>query len=369
MFYKDCVGHMHEAPGELLEALKLMRSPVLVTHVVPDADALGSMLGLARAWSQQSVKVWVSVPVDSLSQRLSFLADLAGMPVASNEDFAVADGFVVLDTARKSRCNVGPDLRETDWSAGRPVVVIDHHETSTRFGDVNWVVDSAGSTAELVYYLLRTLGWPIDAPTASLLYSGILTDLLGFSLPTTTSAALYAAAELVASGADIGDLGERLLRSQRQSEFDLLRVIYANTRRDADGALAYSSASFEEIRSSGCSAADIDDQINVPRSLDGVRLAMLFTEGKPGKTRINFRGSGNVTVSDLAAKFNGGGHSQAAGAVLDCGLDEAIRRVLPCAVEYLKSFPLIDGSAGASPSQEGASPSHRAPNPPTERIT
>ena len=143
---------------------------------------------------------------------------------------------------------------------------------------------------------------------------------------------------LVARGADVAEVGRRLYHSQEKCEFDLLRVIYANTKTVANGQVSYSSASYDEIHDAGCTAADIDEQINVPRSLNGVRLAMLFSEGNKSKTRINFRGSGNVTVVELAAEFNGGGHSQSAGAILDCGLEEAVERVLPRAVEHLKKF-------------------------------
>jgi phosphoesterase RecJ-like protein len=170
------------------------------------------------------------------------------------------------------------------------------------------------------------------------LYAGIHTDTLGFSLPTTTASALHTAAELVRLGANVAELGERLVRSHRKGEFELLKIVYANTKLAAGGRLAYSSASYEEIHGAGCTAADIDDQINVPRSLEGVELAMLFSEGNRGKTRINFRGSGKVTVVELAEEFKGGGHIQAAGAVLDCGLQEAIERVVPRAVEHLKRF-------------------------------
>ena len=290
-------------PLETIAAIERMRQPVVIAHVVPDADALGAMLGMALAWTQEHCQPKVSLPEGSLSQRLSFLVAWAQPQIASPADFASADGFIVLDTAQKDRCNVGPALRETDWPAGRPIVNIDHHSTNTRFGAVNWVVDGAGSTCELVYHLLRAAERPIASLTSSLLYAGIMTDTLGFSLPTTRASALRAAADLVDLGANVGELGERLGRSQRKSEFDLLRVIYANTRIVGDGRVAYSFAGFEEIQGAGCTAADIDDQINVPRSLDGVRLAMLFTEGRKGKTRINFRGSGEVTIVELAAKM------------------------------------------------------------------
>ncbi len=326
-------------PEEVIDAIGRMHAPIVIAHVVPDADALGAMFAMARAWASKNCRPKASLPAGSLSQRHGFLFEWAEVPVAALEDFAAADGFIVLDTAKKKRCNIDPALKETDWSVGRSIVNIDHHETNTRFGNVNWVVDGAGSTSELVYYLLGAADRSINAITASLLYAGIQTDTIGFSLGTTSASSLAAAADLVAHGADVATLGERLCRSRHKSEFDLLRIVYANTRFRANGQLAYSSAGYDEIHDAGCNAADIDDQINVPCSLVGVRLAMLFTEGNRGKTRINFRSSGDVTVVDLATEFNGGGHRQAAGAVLDCGLEEAIQKVVPRAVDHLKKFP------------------------------
>lgn len=328
-----------EVPAEVIQAIRAMRRPIVVAHVVPDADALGSMFAMAIGFDHDACSPMVALPSGSLSSRLKFMHKCAHVAVASPDDFAKADGFITVDTAKKGRCNVGRELKETDWCAGRPIINIDHHATNTRFGDVNWIVDRASSTCEMVYYLLTAAEKTITPTVASLLYAGIQTDTLGFSLPTVTASSLTAAARLVERGADPGDLGERLCRSQSLNEFNLLRVIYANTKSVAGGQLIYSSASHDEIRGAGCNAADIDDQINVPRSLTGGRLAILFSEGNKGKTRMNFRASGKLTVIELAAQFNGGGHSQAAGAVLDCGIEEAMQRVLPKAEEHLRSFP------------------------------
>lgn len=325
-------------PNCVLAAIAALRAPIVIAHVVPDADALGSMLGTALAFADAERQPKVSIPDGALSQKLAFLVEWTKPSIATPGDFAAADGFIAVDTAKKDRCCVGPALRETDWSGGKPIINIDHHATNTRFGTVNWVVDDAGSACELVYELLRTANRTITPLIASLLYAGIQTDTIGFSLPTTRPSALRAAADLVALGADVGELGERLGRSQRQSEFDLLRVIYANTKVVGEGRIAYSTASYEEIHGAGCTAADIDDQINVPRSLDGVQLAMLFSEGRKGKTRINFRSSGNVKVLALAEQFKGGGHTQAAGAILDLPLDQAVATVVPKAVEHIRTF-------------------------------
>ena len=336
----DCLSgtSTFEVPTEVVEGILGLRMPIIVSHVVPDADALGSMLAVGLGLARDGCRTKVALPDGSLSQRLSFMFDLADIAIADAADFSAADGFVALDTAKLGRCNVGAERKQTDWVADRPIVNIDHHATNTRFGRINWIVSVAGSACELAYSLLRAVQRPITTPMASLLYAGMHTDTIGFSLPTTTASAMRACGELIDLGADVGMLGERLCRSQRRSEFDLLRIVYGNTKVLAGGRLAYSSASHDEIRDAGCSAADIDEQINVPRSLDGVQLAMMFSEGRKDKTRINFRGSGDVTVVELAALFGGGGHPQAAGAILDCGLEEAMKQVIPAAEAHLERF-------------------------------
>ncbi len=329
-------------PREVIETITRLTAPIVITHVRPDADALGSMFAVAIAFARDSTSPKVSLPEGCLSRRLTFLSDWAGAVVATPEDFTSADGFIAVDTARRSRCLVDRSLVNDDWSAGKPLIIIDHHATNKLFGTVNWVAGNAGSTAELVYRLLCAANLPITPTIASLLYAGIHSDTIGFSLPTTSASALEAAADLARCGARVGEIGDYLCRNQSKPEFDLHRLIYANTRLIENGLIAYSTASLREIRDAGCTVADIDEQIAIPRSLNGAKLAMLLTEGTPGQTRINFRGTGNLTVVDLAGKFGGGGHSQAAGAVLDCGLEQALEQVLPKAIAYVEEHVLLD---------------------------
>ncbi len=324
-----------EVPPTVIESVRGMQRPVVVSHVRPDADCLGSMLGLASVLKATGAAARVSVPAGTVSRRLAFMVAWGEVDAASDDDFAKADGFIAVDTAKKSRCNVPKSLGD-DWSAGRPLVNIDHHESNTNFGDVNWVEASAASSSELVYRLIRAAEWPMSANVASLLYSGVHSDTVGFSLPTATADSLGIAADLVRHGADVGTVGQRLYRSQAASEFGLARLIYANTRIVAGGAIAYSTATFDELTCTGCTAADVDDQVGIPRSIDGIRMAILFTEGKPGKTRVNLRGEDGVNVLSLATELGGGGHAQSAGAVIDAAVPEAVERVLNRAIEHLR---------------------------------
>lgn len=325
-----------QPPDEVIAAISAARRPVVIGHVRPDADALGSAFAMSRAWSDAARSPSVAMPEGSLSQRLRFMHEWSAVAVAGPDEFRAADCFIVVDTARKARCNVGGFGRQGDWIGGRPVINIDHHETNERFGSVNWIVPDAGSACELVYHVLRSAGRPIDATTASMLYAGIHSDLLGFSLPTTSASALAAAADLVSLGADVGRLGDRLCRNLAASEFELVRMVYDNTRSLEDGLITYSTATYDEIQRTGCDASDIDDQISIPRSLNGSIMAMLFTEGLPGRTRINFRSRGELTIVELAKQFGGGGHAQAAGAIVEAGLQPTLDRVLPAAIEHLR---------------------------------
>jgi phosphoesterase RecJ-like protein len=151
-------------------------------------------------------------------------------------------------------------------------------------------------------------------------------------LASTSAAALLAAADCLQRGADVGMLGERLMRALSASDFRLLSRLQNNTRVVADGKIAYSVADYEEIREAGCGPEDIDDQVKIPRSLAGVKMAILFTEAQRGITRINFRGEQGTSVLPLAERFGGGGHAQAAGARLPCPAAEAVERVIPAAI-------------------------------------
>lgn len=324
-------------PRELLDLLGSWRRVVCIGHVTPDPDCLGAMLALARTLSAGGRSWTACLPPGSLSARNRFLADLAGVPFAEAADFAAADGFAVVDTARRSRCNLPAGLAEA-WPEGKPIACVDHHVSNTRFGTVNWVIPNAASSCELVHALLRALHAPLDAVSANLLYAGIMTDTAGFSLPATNSFTLRSAAELVDAGADVGMIGMRLNRARSIQDFRLNRIIHDNTQLAAGGRVAYSSASFAEIREAGCGPEDIDDQVKIPRSLAGVRVAILFTEAVERETRINFRGEDGFNVLPLAEQFGGGGHELAAGARLRCPVCEAVDRVIPAAVARVEEL-------------------------------
>lgn len=321
-------------PRELIDALNRVQQPVIAGHINPDVDAMGAMLAMARSLPGRGS---IALPRGHVGKKVAFMRNLAPeVPVADEAYQAAADAIIALDTATTSRVNINGD-----WEAiaDRFVINIDHHITNGDYGRINWIVDDASSTSEMVFHLLRAAGWPIDGTTASLLYAGLYADTAGFSLPTATPRAFESAAALVRLGADIERVGTFLCRNQHLSDFELLRMVYHNTRLVENGTISYSTLTQEEIARSGCTPEDIDDQVSIPRSLSGIRVAMLFSEIAPGIVRINLRGENGTPVLSIAQKLGGGGHQFSAGVRVRGPIETVVERMLGEAVSFLALSP------------------------------
>ena len=327
-------------PPEILAAIRAASQIALVGHVTPDADCVGSIAALWLALPELGKTAYAILPADTVARRLKYLLRHAGLAATAEAPPKNFDLALVLDTAKDRRINLPAELGSRP---SVPIINIDHHATNTQFGRWNWVVPQASSTSELVHRLLRALGCQITPTIATLLYAGIHSDTQGFSLVNTTAECLGVAQELAFAGARIAEVCERLHRSHSPQEFELLKQVYTNTRVSPDGRLAWSTLSYDEIRATGCNAAVIDDQVEVPRSIEGVLVAILFSEGERGRVRMNFRGEQGTGVLPLAQKFGGGGHYASAGARLEGTLAEVVDRVLPAAREFAAGLTLPNG--------------------------
>ncbi|MCA9245019.1 MAG: bifunctional oligoribonuclease/PAP phosphatase NrnA [Phycisphaerales bacterium] len=317
---------------EVLSAIRAARRVALVGHVTPDADCLAVIGAMAHGLRAMGKQPAPSMPAGSVAEKLRFMVDIGGWQPASSAELAECDVALVMDTAKDKRVNVDGKLEALPKAK---IVNVDHHSSNTRFGDALWIDGARSSSAEMVYELLKALEVKITPQIATLLYAGIHSDTGGFSLPNTTPRSLEVAAELSLAGADIVDTCEQLCRSQTPHLFNLLKVVYGNTRVSEDGRLSWSTANYNEIHDAGCVAEDIDDQVEIPRSIRGVTIAVLFSEGVKGKIRMNFRGDRGCSILELAQQFHGGGHSQAAGAILDGTIEQVVAKVIPAAQAYL----------------------------------
>lgn len=329
---------------EFVRQLLSRRKPLTLGHVTPDADAIGSALGLATAMREQGIDAVCGLPASTIANKLDFMIRL-GDATPRVDRWSRDDGFdafIILDTAGAKRINVEPSIDLVEDAA---IFNIDHHVSNTSFGRHNWIDAGASSTCELVARLIEKLDWKISQNVASLLYAGIYGDTAGFSLPSTSPSTMETAAMLLRNGADVAYVGEQLCRSQVRSDFELLRRVYDNTVITDDQRIAYSYLTHEDFLAAGARAEDIDDQVSIPLALKGVHMALLFTEGEKDVVRINLRGEGGVRVVELAQQFNGGGHAHAAGVrIKGKPIQDVIDNVVAAAHENLDSQIAAIGS-------------------------
>lgn len=304
----------------------------LITHVNSDGDGLGSEVGLWHLLHQRGCLVSIANPTP-IPDRLKFLVpDGADASGRAAKEVAKANAIVVLDISDLGRLgDLGTAVRE----AGVPVACIDHHVSPGSLPDgPRLVAPEATATAELVHDLAVALNWTIPTEAARALYVGLLTDTGGFRFSNTTPRCLQVAGALLERGVDPESIYEQVYASAPEGRVRLLADVLSTLVVEPNG-LAWVTVPPGAIERHGATADDLDGIVEHPRSIAGVRLALLFRQIAGGKVKVSFRSMGSVDVAALAHEFGGGGHAKASGATVEGPLAEAQTRVLDVARRYL----------------------------------
>lgn len=296
---------------------------ILVGHSIPDGDCIGSLLALYLGLQSLGKKVQICSqdPVPPLYHYLPVLEAI--LPVSQVEQ--PVENVVFLDCGDPSR--VGEELLQA-LSARRCSFNLDHHQGNQLFADYNYVDTEAAATAEIVFELLKLMQVVVNQSMARCLYAGMVMDTGSFMNSNTRSHTMRAAAQLIELGADVGEARINLLESKPLKEVFLMRQALQHLELSADGRIAWMVLSLAEVERLEAGQVHPEGIINIARSIKGVEVSLLFREVSPGKVKVGFRSRGQVDVARLAARFDGGGHKQAAGAQLQGSLEQVIVRVL-----------------------------------------
>jgi phosphoesterase RecJ-like protein len=295
-------------PREVLEVLEVGRRFVLLAHLYPDGDVLGSQLGLGlalRALGRQ-VAFACSHPVP---EPFHFLPG-AGELQQWKEGRGDFDVVITLDCPDPSR--VG-GLLDGCRQPGTRVLNIDHHADNRRYGDVNWIEPAAAATGEMLYELLEAAGLPLTRDIAVNLYTAIVTDTGSFRYSNTSPKTFRIAARLVEAGVDPADIANRLYETRHLAGLHLLGRILQQVEANSDGTVAW--VVIDRSQAESADLLEAEDFVTYPRSIRAAKVAVLFRE-LPGEVKVSLRAKGEVDVARIAARFGGGGHRNAAGVVL-----------------------------------------------------
>jgi phosphoesterase RecJ-like protein len=321
------------AAQEIAAALPVGRRVVLTTHVNADGDGVGSEIGLWHLLRARGIAVSIANPT-GIPERFDFLVpDGADGSDRAVREIERAEVIVVLDIGDLGRLG---DLGNAVRQRGVPTVCIDHHVSPGSLPPgPRLIAPEATATAELVFDLAGALGWPLTAESARALYVGILTDTGGFRFSNTSARALRVAAALLEQGVDPEGIYESVYASAPEGRVRLTAEVLQTLVVEPEVGLAWVTVPPDALERHGATPDDLDGIVEFPRSIAGVRLALLFRQIANGRIKVSYRSMGGVNVAELAHQFGGGGHRKAAGASLEGAMGDVQRTVLEAARAYL----------------------------------
>jgi len=321
---------------EVLEVARSGERFLVACHRRPDADSLGSALGLIKTLRAIGKEATLFMP-EEIPDSLLFLLDgeqgLAAIP--EGERF---DATWVMDIAAKALLPPGFPASEVTG----PVVIIDHHHAHDDVGDVVYRDTDAAATGEVVVRLIDELGLEsLPEGSATPLYAAIVSDTGGFRYANTRPATLRLGARLVDEGADPWHVAYQLFERWEPARLRLLSAIIATVEMAFDGRVAIMRVTREMLDICGANDDMVEGMVNYARRVEGVEIGVLLWEwrvrsagGNHIETKISLRSRGNADVSVIATALNGGGHRAAAATQLNITIDEADERLRVELAEY-----------------------------------
>ncbi len=303
--------------GAIKERLDKSKNIVIASHIRPDGDAIGSLLGLGLALRDAGKSVQM-VLVDGVS---SSFRHLAGSELIVKGPTAEHDTFITVDSADFKR--VGKAFE----NFGQPDINIDHHKTNENFGKLNLIEAEEVATAAILARYLPQWGYKITKPIAAALLTGIITDTLGFRTANTNPSAFRLCAMLMETGVDMTDL---YMRSLVKKTFPAARYWGAGlSHLEQKNGIVWATLTLDDRKKSGYGGNDDADLINMISAIEGNKVGMIFVEQSDNHVKVSWRAlESGIDVSQVAKHFSGGGHAAAAGADIPGALHEVQPLVL-----------------------------------------
>ncbi|MCL5096122.1 MAG: DHH family phosphoesterase [Candidatus Omnitrophica bacterium] len=313
----------------IIAELRGSQNLCVVGHGRPDGDCIGSQMGLTLALLNQgkSMTCWNE---DALPQKLAFL-DPNHLIQPPRPGMAF-DCVIALDVASMERLG-----RTAEHIQNRKLFInIDHHQSNTRYADINWVSSRTPSTGELIYRLLKEANWPISPQIADCLFTAVSTDTGSFQYPSTRPSTYYVAGELVKRGAHLATICQEVYQSFPLSRVRLLQHVFNHFHLTNNNRIGYFWLRPADFVRTGTNVSDSEGLIDHIRAIEPVEVACLFEELEPNVIRVSLRSKNtHVNVNEIAKQFGGGGHNAAAGARITGGPLAVQRRVIAAIREAL----------------------------------
>ncbi len=312
--------------NSIIEEIKNAESIVILTHVDPDGDAIGSCLAMYNGLKQLGINSDVIIP--EFSKTYEFLPGAQEIKKESDKNYDLA---IALDCGDKKRLNGFNEYFENANSK----ISIDHHGVNTMYADLNFVNPMAPACAQILITVLETLGVEIDKKIGTCLLTGIITDTGGFRYSGVTAETFEFTAELLSKGVNVSQIYKKVLQTQTKAKFELTKRAMKRLEFFEDGKITFTYINLKDEEEVNASTGDHEGIVEMGRDIEGVEIAVFLREVEDG-FKISLRSNEYVSVSDICLMFNGGGHIRAAGGFVALPFEEAKGKVLEECKKHLK---------------------------------
>ena len=287
---------------------------LIVSHLRPDGDTLGSSAALCHALKRLGKTAWMYPNSEVTDKYLPYVREFF-----APADF-VPEHRLAVDTAEKSMLALG--------FPGDIELCVDHHPSNSRYAEKLLLGDKKSACGEIILELIKLLCGGIDKTEATLLYIAISTDTGCFQYSNTNSATFRAAAETLDAGADIHELNQRFFRRVSRARIILEGMIFSGMKFYRDGGVAVATVTLDMLKKAGAVENDCDDLANLSGRVEGALVSVTIREMEDGTSKISVRSGPAVNSSDICAVYGGGGHAMAAGCTIACPPYEAREKIL-----------------------------------------
>jgi len=310
----------------IVDIINRTENIVILTHVSPDGDAVGSSLGLYLGLKQ--LKKNVDVIIDDYSKCFKFLPGIEDVKKKNVNKYDLA---IAVDCASKERLF---DLDKC-FDNSNITISIDHHVSNTYFAQYNYVEGNSPATSKTLIKLFKRLGIGINVDIGTCLMAGIITDSGGFRYSNVDDETFEFAAQMLDVGVNISDIYYRTFDVKTSAQFELAAIANSRLKFYHNGKIALTYVTLEDMNKVGALTGDHEGIVNVGRNIEGVNVSIFLREDSDGTYKVSMRSNELVNVNDIAEVFDGGGHDRAAGCTMSCSLEDAKNKLLKETIKRL----------------------------------
>ena len=309
------------------DAIDAAQSILVVSHIAPDGDAIGSLLGLSETLRARGKAVTTAID-DGVPPELRFIP--ASETVLSSVSAGEFDLFVAVDSSDLSRIG---EAGAYGLAHSKRAINLDHHPTNTRYGDIHLIVPDAVAAVEIVYNLLVFMGCDVSADAAFALLTGLVTDTQGFRISATNSRTLEIAQDLMQRGAPLSQIMASTLNSRPYQEVELWKRVLPSVRLERG--LIYATVERCDIGAVGMEKMTDGGLVSYLVNVDQAKVSVVFKQLPDSQVEVAFRAKPGYDVASLAFQLGGGGHTLASGCTVAGTLQQAQAAVLPLAHQVI----------------------------------